>query len=293
MNSRALVRAQQTGEHGSARTFVLVVLFFLLGLGTSKVWFHRSPKVVTVGKVAVELSPGTRTVLAGLDKPLEIRFYSLLDPNASTNLRDFSGRVEQLLEAYQQMSNGKITFAIHTNASPNTAIADGIKGFDLDKGEGRYLGLALSCAGRKEVLAQLSPDWEAALEADISRAIQRVTELADNNKPKPAPENPAVTEEIRRQIPNLNAVSAEEASKILRENSIKQFTAAVGKMNALVQEAQEDLVKAQKQGSAAEQEAAMKRLQAIQTEESQKLKQIAAEAQARMDALMKLKANGK
>ena len=54
-------------------------------------------------------------------------------------------------------------------------MAEGIKGFDLDKGRGCYLGLAVSSVGKKEVLPQLYPAWEAALEPDVSRAIERVS----------------------------------------------------------------------------------------------------------------------
>jgi hypothetical protein len=230
-----------------------------------------------------------------LNKPVEIRFYSILDPNAPPNLREFSARVAQLLAAYQQAAAGKVVLDALTNADPNAARLDGIKGFNLDKGEGCYLGVALNCAQKREVLAQLSPEWQPALEADISRAIERVAGTGVPAKPvaNTAPENEATLQEIQREIPNLSTLSMEDAARIIRERSLSEFTATVNKMNELVQGAQADLVKAQKEGSAAEQEAAMKRLQAIQSEQAQKLKQVAADSQARMDALKKLKTDGK
>jgi hypothetical protein len=56
-----------------------------------------------------------------------------------------------------------------------------------------------------------------------------------------------------------------------------------------LQQAQAELLKAQKEGSAAEQKRAMKRLQAIQSEQAQKLKQIAAHSQARVYTVKTLK----
>ena len=71
-------------------------------------------------------------------------------------------------------------FGSETNANPNAALADGIKGFNLEKGEGCYLGIALSSKGKKEVLPQLSPEWEPALESDVSRAILRLSQSSSS-----------------------------------------------------------------------------------------------------------------
>jgi hypothetical protein len=74
---------------------------------------------------------------------------------------------------------------------------------------------------------------------------------------------------------------------------LKVFTETVARMNELVQEATTDYVKAQKQGSAADQQEALKKLQAVQATETEMLKQVAAESQLRIEAVKTIKASGK
>ena len=286
----------RSGERGGARTVVLGIVFFLLGLLVIAFLFREPGRPpVTANPERAELSQPSKALLAHLDQPVEIRFYSLLDPASGSGLRSFSDRVERLLDSYSQNSMGKVTFVAQTNANANAALAEGIKGFSLDKGEGCYLGIALSCAGKKEVLPQLSPDWERALEADVSRAIQHVSEAAAGVKTSasPAKEDRVLVEQIQSEIPNLASLSLEEAIRVVRENSVKVFTETVARMNELVQEATTDYVKAQKEGTTADQQEALKKLQAVQATETEMLKQVAAESQLRIEAVRKLKASGK
>src|SRR5262249_20761529 len=153
------------------------------------------------------------------------------------------------------------------------------------------LGIALSCSAKREVLPQLSPDWEPALEADVSRAIQRVSDTASRPKisASPVKEDRALVEQIQSEIPNLASLSLEDATRVVRENSLKVFTETATRMNELVQEATTDYVEAQKQGSAADQQEALKKLQAAQAAETETLKEIAAESQLRIEAIKKIK----
>ena len=285
----------RSGEHGGARTVVLATVFFLLGLLVIAFLFRQPAQPIATNPERVELSPPSKALLAHLDQPVEIRFYSLLDPASESGLRTFSDRVERFLAAYSQNSLGKVTFTPQTNVNANAALAEGIKGFNLDKGEGCYLGIAFYCAGKNEVLPQLSPDWEPALEADVSRAIQRVSDTASRPKlsANSVKEDRALIEQIQGEVPNLASLSLEEAIRAVRENSVKAFTETVSKMNELVQEATADYVKAQKQGSTADQQEALKKLQAVQATETEMLKQVAAESQLRIEAVKKLKAGGK
>jgi hypothetical protein len=203
-----------------------------------------------------------------------------------------------LLAAYQQQANGKITLThsdSQANSDPNAAIADGIKGFDLDKGEGCYLGLSLSGNGKKEVLAKLSPEWEPALEADISRAIERLAETSSSAKPVAgrAPPDTASIVEVQQIIPDTASVSLEDGTRILKTASLKEFTAAVNEMQAQVREAQARLEQAQKGASPSEQDSALKHLQEVQTAQALKLKEIAAKSQAQIEALKQLKSSGR
>jgi len=288
----------QASENGSIRTPLLVLLSFCVGLAVSAFLVWPRAKSATPAEAPRELSVATKSVLAHLDRTIEIHFYALLDPNAPNTLRSFSGRVARLLTSYQQQANGKIAVAqsdSQNNSDPNAAIADGIREFDLDKGEGCYLGLSLSGNGKKEVLARLSPEWEPALEADISRAIERLAETSSSAKAVPgrAPPDSASIAEVQQIIPDTASVSLEEGTRILKTTSLKEFTAAVNEMQAQVREAQARLEQAQKGASPAEQDSALKHLQEVQTGQALKLKEIAAKSQAQIDALKQLKSSGR
>jgi ABC transporter family protein len=295
---RCYPRNLRADERGSVRTILLVVVFFVLGLVVSALWFRPPGKPPAAAEAPVELSDSTKAVVAQVSQPIEIRFYSLLDPSAPASLNAFSEHIEQLLSAYQQQANGKIQvnrFDARTNASPNAALADGIKGFNLDKGEGCYLGLALACNGKKETLAQLAPEWEPALEADISRAILRLTEAAPpNNAALTGPKSDiAAGEEVKQRIPNYASVSLEEGTRILREAALKEFASTVNQMQTELQEAQQHLEQARNAGSAPEQESAVKHLQDVQKAQSEKLREVAARSQSLIATLQQLKAGNK
>jgi hypothetical protein len=99
----------------------------------------------------------------------------------------------------------------------------------------------------------------------------------------------AATEEVRRALPNFSALSLEEGTRVLRQAALEEFSTAAREMENQVNEAQQRLVEAQRGKSEAEQQAAMKHLQQVQAEQAEKLKGIAARAQARIAALESLK----
>jgi hypothetical protein len=259
-------------------------------------WVSQRSKATEAPAPGSQLSGATHDVLKRLDRTVALRFYSLLDPGAPSELHAFSDRVKQLLSEYQQNAGGKIDLVIMdntTNTSPNLALADGVAGFDLDRGEGCYLGVALSCDGRKEVLPRLLPEWETALEPDLSRAIANVSKSkTGTTTPQVGTPEPATTEMLNKTIPNASNVSLEEGTRMLRTAALAEFTATVNETQALVQAAEAQLKQAKSNGSPSEQDAALKHLQDIQNVQSQKLKEITARSQAEIDAWKKLKPSG-
>ena len=286
----------QRFRDGRSQPVLLGLVTFILGAAVTAFWLRHPIKTPTRVEPAVQLSDATRSLLHRLDKPLEIRFYSVLDPNAGATLNEFSHHLEQLLWAFQQEANGKISVVLFdspTNATPNAALADGVKGFDLDKGEGCYLGVALYCGGKREVLPQLTPEWGSAFEADLARAIERVEEAgATRMSGSQNAANAQATQAVKELIPNYLDVSLEDGTRRLREASLKEFTTALTEMQGQVQEAQQQLQQAQS-GSASEQENALKRLQELQNTQTQKLKEIAAKSHAQMEAWKQLKGQGR
>ena len=280
------------------RVLLLVLVCFLLGLAFGAFWYHRATNrhAANVGETGANLAESTKAILKALDAPVEIRFYSLLDPaTVSDSLQVFARRVDQLLSEYEREAGGKITVVRHTAPSDSEATAassDGVKAFNLDKGDACFLGVAVACNDRKETLAQLASEWEAALESDLSRAIARVSAA------KPAtgfaatdasPPDAAATKEVRRSITNLDSVSLAEGKQIIRGAALKEIMAATAELQRRVQEAQQRISQAQTNGSEAEQQAAVKQLQQIQAEQTEKLKQIAAQSQAQIQALEQIK----
>lgn len=294
-------RGVRRHEQANARTTALVLGFFLLGVAASAIWFYRASHFrggtgagPGEGTASGGLSDGTIAVLKRLDSPVEIRFYSLLDPaSTSDSLRGFAERVNQLLSLYQQAANGQIKVTRKTSLADasQAAAADGLKSFNSDKGESCFLGISLVRGTHKEALPLLSPDWESALESDLSRAIARVIDASAPTRPVAARTiDPAVIEEVKRIFPHLESVSVEEGARALREAAVNDMKAAVAEMDTQEKEAEQRLAQAQAGGSEAEQQSAMKHLQEVQAQHTQKLKQITARSAAQVEALKQLKA---
>jgi ABC-type uncharacterized transport system involved in gliding motility auxiliary subunit len=291
----------QRREQANIRMFVLVLVFCLIGGVMGVVWFYRATQRGATdgagGQQLIALSDSTRSVLKRLDSPVEIRFYALLDPaSVSASVQAFAGRVDQLLSEYQRAAEGKIGVTRYNSrsdikAAAVAAAADGFKPFNLDKGDTCYFGLAVAQDEQKESLPPLSPEWEQAIEFDLTRAIERVarakhpTQSFANNSPAA----PAVVEEVKHTVANFASVSMEEGTRLLRAAAMKDFKTAAAAMEIQFKEAQQRLSQAQNGGSAAEQQDAMKHLQQIQSEHAEAFKQIAARSSAQIEALRQLK----
>ena len=282
----------QTSRSGGARLPILVFVFFLLGAALAGVW-SKYGKTATTGQ---HLSGSTLELLQQLNSPVEIRFYSVLPPgSAPETLRAFSGRVDHLLSEFQGVNDAKVHVIRNsstTGANADAASADGIRPFNLDKGDACFLGLAVVCGGQKESLPQLQPEWEPALEFDLARAILHVTAAAASPVPLKAstPVPPEVTNAVVRLIPDVANVSVEEGSRILREAAFKDFTAAGAEMEKQIQAAQQQLAEAQNGQSEAEQQVALKHLQEVQLAQGERYKQIAARLQTELDLFQQMKA---
>ena len=296
-------RKKRLSEGGTRIGFLLLVAF-IVGLicGGYALYRYSNRQMVETTTVRVQtLSDATLAVLQRLDAPVELRFYApsvrdaLPEPTAV-----FAVRVQQLLSEYQRAGGDKVRLIVSdptANATTKAAAGDeGLLPFSDNNGGVFYLGITIAQSGRKETIAQLSPEWEGALEYDLSRAISRVAaSTATAIAPAAAlsavnaPVDASLNEELLRTIPDLQNQSFDDAAKILREASLAEFTAAVQEMQSKVQEAQTQLATARQASSETDQQAAMKQLQQVQSEQTEKLKQITAQLQARIAALERLK----
>jgi hypothetical protein len=296
-------RTRQPRELGSTRTNLLLGVVFLLCIAASGYWFYTISKRNSAGAKneganppAIQLSDATRAALRRLDAPLEIRFYSILDPAsvpASSNA--FADRVDQLLAAYQQEAGGKIKvarFNSQANLSANAPSADGIQAFNIDKGEACYLGLALAFKGRKESLSRLSPDWEQALEPDLTRAIIRLEDAAQPVQALTSVSqvNTGAVQEVKALIPNIAAVSAEEGKRMIQSATLRDLNVVKKETEAQIKEAEQRYHQAMDGGSEVEQQAARQHLEQAQAEQKQKLDQLYSKSAAQLEAFQQLKA---
>jgi len=297
-HSPASAQRVEGREDGNARLVILLLISFLVGVGGAAYYFQNRVKS---GSQAVDphmrraLSEHTSKVLQDLNSPVEIHFYALLDPaSVPASLKDFAGRVDSLLSEYAVASRGNIKIVRNlsqTDAAANAASADRIKPFNLDKGDACFLGLALSCQGRKESMPQLAPEWEQAIESDLTRAILRVatpahivTQPGDTSQP-----DAAEIGQVRNLLPNLASISVQEGTQILKEKAFNDFADITKEMQVRVQEAQQRLARARSGGSQSEQEAALQQFQKVQAEQNAKLKAISARLQNQIAALEYLK----
>lgn len=268
---------------------MLAVIFFVMGIAAAAIWLHFKP-VAASNQIA--LSQENRNLLAQLEVPVTVRFYSLL-PGTSADLQHFSARVGQWLDAIQSASDGKVQVVRVEPGGTNAdaAIADGVQPFNLEKGEANFLGLSVRSDGHKESIGRLQPEWESALQYDVVRAILRVAV-----PPAPAPLAPEVAKPsqevvsaIKRLIPDVNSTSLEDADKIFHEDFLKQCAEAGTEMEAKINAAQEKVVEAQTSGSAAELETARKNLSEVQLAQGEKLKAIAAQLQTELAVFHQMK----
>jgi len=135
----------------------------------------------------------------------------------------------------------------------------------------------------------LQPEWEQALEPDLTRAIERIAR--DNSAVASAPKaDTATLEKVRQLIPNLDSVSVEEGTKLLRQSALAQFRQSVDQMQARTKEAEDRFLQAQAANSEDGQDAARKEIQQIQADQLASIRRLTAASQAQINALQQIKA---
>jgi predicted RNA-binding Zn ribbon-like protein len=258
---------------------------------------RRAPAVVA-GAPGSMLWTGTREALRSLRGPVNVRYYAILDPGLPEGVRTVAGHADRLLAAFESESGGKVKVSrtdTRLEADLQAAAAAGLRPFNLDRGEACYLGLALAGEHAKELLTPLTPEWEPALEFDLARAVVRVANAQPTAPAAPAA-NPAelaaaatAAEEVRQSLTNLAAISVEEATRRLREAAFKEFRTATEEMQARVAEIEQRAKLVQAGGSEADRQAVAAELRQAQAEGMERLKEVAARLQDRIDAVERIK----
>lgn len=301
MNKKLPKLARSSGsarrECGRVHPVVLLCVFVVAGFAGGVYWQHRRAALSETTIEAVPstgLSENTTRLLANLETPVEIRFYALFNAgNENRDRRSFAARVGDLLAAFEQAASGRISVVRHSawsEEATRNAGANGILPQNLDKGDPFYLGVALLAGTHRETLPQLLPEWEAALEFDLARALGRLAKPAAAPRSADAEaEVAAAREAVQRALPNLASLSLEEGRNLLRENGRKEFEAAVAVMQKELQAVQERIVKAEADGDDAARQAGLQEQQQIRTRHTEKFRENARRIQAQVEALEQMR----
>lgn len=289
MNSS--LQPQKSGQ-SSLKTLFLIAIFFLAGMALSALYFHAKfqPKPVADLDSAAALSDSTTKVLQKLGSPVEIRYYSILDTSTvPANVQAFSKHVDKLLARYQQESGDKIKVTRYTttNSTAAQAVKDGMNPFNLDKGDASYLGLTVVNGGKTETIPYLAPEWQQAVESDLTRAVARVSSASTTGSLTPSvPATAATVDSVKQIIPNPDSVSVEEGTQRLREAALAEFKQAAEESQAKQDLLQKQYLDAQ---SDSDKQRLLQEIQASQGEQTQKIKDIAAKSKAQIDAFTQTK----
>jgi len=293
-------KLRRNDAQAGVRPLIVAGLCLFIGLGLGALWHSRRAQRIVANtereaprQDVGTLSAGTIAVLQRLKEPVQIRFYALLDTaTVPEDVARFAGRVEELLASYRRESGGKLTVTpLRSRSDLSAAAADGMKPFNLDKGDVCYLGLMVVQGGRKESIPRLFPEWEQALESDVSRAIGRVVSPSASVSPMASslPVDPSIIAEVKRQIPNFASVSLDDGSQILREAALKDLRAALKQMEGQRKEAEQRVARMEEAKSEMEKRAALEDLQRVQAEQAAKLKEFTTRSSAQIEALRQLK----
>ncbi|MGC3961696.1 MAG: Gldg family protein [Verrucomicrobiota bacterium] len=306
-NFRTKENERRSDRLGASQLTLTILLAAGLILALGGLWFSHRTSLPPASAPATPPTPGlseaTQKILAGLPTSIEVRFFAPDDAvTLPENLRSYIMRVSQLLAEYERGAAGKLRI---NRADPQTDLAAktaagaaGVVPFGSETGEIVYLGLTVGNGAQIESITPLTPEWETALESDLSRAIQRLTTQTASVKPtrsgkrataQPDPINPATSEQLLKMFPDLATRSYDSMAQELRTATLEEFKVATAELQTKVSAAQQALADAQANKSAAEQQEALQNFQRVQAEQAEKLKGITAWLQERLTVLQRLK----
>ena len=153
-------------SQGGTRIGFLLLVTFVVGVicGGYAHYRYSTRQVVEVVPVQTQsLSESTLAVLQRLDTPVELRFYAPVARDAlPESMAVFAMRVQQLLSEYERAGGDKVRLTVSDPvANATTKAAAGVEGllpFADNNGGFFYLGITIAQQGRKETIAQLSPE---------------------------------------------------------------------------------------------------------------------------------------
>lgn len=128
------------------------------------------------------LSEGTKQVLDDIDEPITVRLYfSKVLGESNPRHKAYYTRVRELLERYQDLSEGMIRLELYDPApftdEEDRAVAFGLQALPVSEtGDKGYFGVAATnSTDDLETIAYLSPEREPFLEYDLTKIVYNLT----------------------------------------------------------------------------------------------------------------------
>ncbi len=173
-------------RRGLAIAGVVLALVLLFSLNTFGALVLRPLRIDLTADKQFTLSEGTLELLGELEEPVELRLYvSSGIREANPFFASYADRVHDLLKAYAEAANGRITVR-YIDPEPfseeeDRAVGFGLQPISLGDGTTGYFGIAgTNSTDDADVIAVLSPERERFLEFDLTRLIYN---LAYPDKP--------------------------------------------------------------------------------------------------------------
>ncbi len=178
--------AKSFDRRGLAIAGVVLALVLLFSLNTFGALVLRPLRIDLTENKQFTLSEGTLTLLGRLEEPVELRLYvSSGIREANPFLASYADRVHDLLKAYAEAAEGRITVR-YVDPEPfseeeDRAVGFGLQPISLGDGTTGYFGIAgTNSTDDTDVIAVLSPERERFLEYDLTRLVYN---LAYPDKP--------------------------------------------------------------------------------------------------------------
>lgn len=161
----------------SVSSLVLLALAFVAAVIVSNQVF-RGWRIDFTENNLYTLSDGTKRILESIDEPINLYFYYSDQATASIpSLRSYAGRVQEMLEEFEDAAGGMIRLSIIDplpfSEDEDRASQFGLQGVQLAATpDPVYFGLAgTDSVDNEEVIAFFQPDKESFLEYDVARLV--------------------------------------------------------------------------------------------------------------------------
>ncbi len=170
------MNSEQQKRIGIATLIVLTVAFIVAVMASNSLL--RGLQLDLTENKLYTLSQGTRSLLAGLDEPINLYFFfSDRESSEIQFLRDYATRVREMLEEFADRANGNIVLNV-IDPLPFSEEEDRAAQFELQPvslgslGDSIYFGLAgTNGVGDQEIIPFFQTSKENFLEYDLARLV--------------------------------------------------------------------------------------------------------------------------